>query len=85
MNLANRNVVTLKTLPVCQCGYVFTKLSYSPKAKEFTPAFCPNCKSRIESIDIKKDFKLKNEEFNLTELQPSNNFLASRHVVVEIC
>lgn len=43
--------------PVCECGYVFSELSYNYRSNMFTPHVCPNCKKPITTlrcIDISK-------------------------------
>lgn len=43
--------------PVCECGYVFSELSYNRRSNMFAPYICPNCKKPITTlrcIDISK-------------------------------
>ena len=43
----------LTMLPVCECGHVFTELSYNHIYKNFSPNICPNCQRWITSLTIR--------------------------------
>lgn len=50
--MIGEHMARLRTLPVCECGYVFKNISYNQKTKIFNPDVCPNCRRIIESISV---------------------------------
>lgn len=50
MNENKDKVVSVNMRPVCECGYVFTDLSYNRKTGFFNYLCCPKCAGWIEQF-----------------------------------
>lgn len=52
--MKNKYETEISMRPVCECGYVFDKLSYSLVSWVFIPNECPKCGRKIVTVKSKK-------------------------------